>query len=292
MPPAHKSRASKEEQAEYDPSTLMVPHSAALPTPTPTTSQRHQSLPTLITSRPAPKVPSTASNGSSAPTPPPPAQASYNLSQALSLTPDSSPSLPSSPFSSSPNYYSPFPQPPPPPAGVLTSMMTRSHSSTPSFSHLPSPTSSHRPGSSGTFSSTSSRPWVRDSDASSVCSGGSGSCWSEKTGAGAESEEGDGSGEVLKVAGEGVECEFPAFYFVASRQLTFPSHSIRSPRPPSRTQRRLHLHQPHLPLAHRSARHSPRVFPRQHHRRHTSRAQSAHRRRFLRRRRRAFRKAR
>lgn len=91
--------------------------------------------------------------------------------------------------------------------------IARSHSfgnpASPSHSSLRSPSNpphflgSSRPHSSGTFStassnaSTNTRPWVRDSDASSICSTGSGSYWSDQT----------TDAEVLKVGADGIECE-------------------------------------------------------------------------------------
>lgn len=86
--------------------------------------------------------------------------------------------------------------------------MSRTSSQSPSFTRLPSPTAIARPGSAGTFSSvnsmstgsSSSRPWVRDSDASSVCSASS--CCSSSS----NRKDGEDDPEVFKVE-DGFACE-------------------------------------------------------------------------------------
>jgi hypothetical protein len=73
-------------------------------------------------------------------------------------------------------------------------------------------------------SSYSTRPWVRDSDASSICSAGS-SGWSGNNG-----EEGshwiDEGGEVYKVGAERTECELDFTRFTSS--LALDVHCTRS----------------------------------------------------------------
>jgi hypothetical protein len=95
-------------------------------------------------------------------------------------------------------------------AGAYDTALARTTSQSPSFARLPSPTAIPRPGSAGTFSSgnsistgsSSCRPWVRDSDASSICSATS-SCWSSSSN---QKKDDEDDPEVFKVE-DGFDCE-------------------------------------------------------------------------------------
>ena len=152
---------------------------------------RHNSLPTLV-HLPKPSMESLID---------PLHSSTPSLLDSTAFTnPRASPTPPSkSPLVSRSHSYSALSSP--------TTTSTRSPSLPPPSSFHPPPflNSFSRPGSSRTHStgstdaSTSTRPWVRDSDASSVCSAGSGSYWSGGAEEGAD-------GDVLKVGADGIEC--------------------------------------------------------------------------------------
>lgn len=194
-------------------------------TPSPT-AWRHQSLPSLITdaeramqnirtsaAQSAYIQPTSESPRTGSPSRPGPSSVLKSPSSGATYSPSSnrlnlvSSSVPSS--SQSPMSFGSSSSP----SAHAADSMSRSTSQS-SGSQPPVPLSASalgRPGSAGTFSSgttssSSCRPWVRDSDASSICSAGS--CYSSSSGkgkasAGASSED---DPEVFYAA-DGVECE-------------------------------------------------------------------------------------
>lgn len=199
------------------------------------------------------------------------------------LTPDHSPGvalrpapLLTSSYDSSTAFINPraSPLPPSPYPPIARSHSFGSPSST-NYASLRSPSlppnSFHpppmpsRPGSSSTFStasSTSTRPWVRDSDASSICSAGSGSCWSG----------GDevADGEVLKVGADGIECAS------APPSRSRPDLTPDSPRSTSGTVGRATFVEPRRSPPSRDQGGPARVLARQHYCRYATRPQGAH----------------